>query len=134
MGYKRPRHSSVILNLTPLIDIVFLLLVFFMLTAHFVEDQALIVDLPDADNAPAATEHEEIVTVIISAEGEILINSQQVSEDQLAEYLRDALDKSEERMVRIRGDNQANLGVAVKVLDAAEAAGAKAVDILTEKP
>lgn len=134
MGYKRPRHSNVVLNLTPLIDIVFLLLVFFMLTAHFVEDQALVVDLPDADNAPAAADHEEIVTVIISAEDGVLINNQPVPDDKLVEYLRDALDKSEERMVRIRGDNQANLGVAVKVLDAAEAAGAKAVDILTEKP
>ena len=134
MGYKRPRHSNVVLNLTPLIDIVFLLLVFFMLTAHFVEDQALLVDLPDADNAPTAAEHEEIVTVVISAQGEILINNQQVSDDELVQSLRNALDKSEDRMVRIRGDNEANLGVAVKVLDAAEAAGAKAVDILTEKP
>ena len=134
MGYKRPRHSNVVLNLTPLIDIVFLLLVFFMLTAHFVEDQALVVDLPDADNAPATIEHEEIVTVIISAEGEILINNQPASDDELVESLRNALDKSEDRMMRIRGDRQASLGVAVKVLDAAEAAGAKAVDILTEKP
>ncbi len=136
MGYKRPRHSNVVLNLTPLIDIVFLLLVFFMLTAHFVEDQALVVDLPDADNAPAAAEHEEIVTVIIGAQGEILINNQLApdDEDELVEYLRNALDKSEQRIMRIRGDNEANLGVAVKVLDAAEAAGAKAVDILTEKP
>lgn len=134
MGYKRPRHSNVVLNLTPLIDIVFLLLVFFMLTAHFVEDQALVVDLPDADNAPSATENEEIVTVIISSQGEILINDQPAPEDELVEFLRNALDKSEDRMMRIRGDSEANLGVAVKVLDAAEAAGAKAVDILTEKP
>ncbi|WP_143558479.1 ExbD/TolR family protein, partial [Solemya velum gill symbiont] len=57
MAYERPRHSNVVLNLTPLIDIVFLLLVFFMLTAHFIEDQALVVDLPDANSAPAAAEH-----------------------------------------------------------------------------
>ena len=90
--------------------------------------------MPDADNAPAAAEHEEIVTVIISSQGEILINNQPASDDELVESLRNALDKSEDRMMRIRGDNEASLGVAVKVLDAAEAAGAKAVDILTEKP
>ncbi|OOZ77730.1 hypothetical protein BOW50_07650 [Solemya velum gill symbiont] len=112
MAYERPRHSNVVLNLTPLIDIVFLLLVFFMLTAHFIEDQALVVDLPDANSAPAAAEHKEIVTVILSPEGV----------------------KTENRIVRIRGDNEASLGSAVKVLDAAEASGAKAVDILTEKP
>ncbi|MEN8213471.1 MAG: biopolymer transporter ExbD [Pseudomonadota bacterium] len=134
MGYKRPRHSNVVLNLTPLIDIVFLLLVFFMLTAHFIEDQALVVDLPDANHAPAASEHKEIVTVIIGSEGEILINNHLAPDDELVEHLRNALDNSEERIVRIRGDNEAHLGVAVKVLDAAEAAGAKAVDILTEKP
>ena len=134
MAYERPRHSNVVLNLTPLIDIVFLLLVFFMLTAHFIEDQALVVDLPDANNAPAAAEYEQIVIVTIGPEGRILINNHLATDDELVTFMRNALDKTEERQVRIRGDNQSDLGVAVKVLDAAEAAGAKSVDILTEKP
>ncbi|KHF24848.1 ExbD/TolR family protein [Solemya velum gill symbiont] len=134
MAYERPRHSNVVLNLTPLIDIVFLLLVFFMLTAHFIEDQALVVDLPDANSAPAAAEHKEIVTVILSPEGVIFVNDQPVHEHELQKFLKAALDETENRIVRIRGDNEASLGSAVKVLDAAEASGAKAVDILTEKP
>lgn len=40
MGFERRRRASTVLNLTPLIDIVFLPLVFFMLTSHFIEDQA----------------------------------------------------------------------------------------------
>lgn len=134
MAYKRPRHSNVVLNLTPLIDIVFLLLVFFLLTAHFIEDQALIVDLPDASNAPAAADFEKVVMVTIGPQGEVLVNSHLATDDILVDFLREALDRTEERAVRVRGDHESDLGVAVKVLDAAEAAGAKSVDILTEKP
>ncbi|MES9888895.1 MAG: biopolymer transporter ExbD, partial [Candidatus Sedimenticola sp. 6PFRAG1] len=45
MGYER-RRSSTVLNLTPLIDIVFLLLVFFMLTAHFIQEERIDIELP----------------------------------------------------------------------------------------
>ncbi|OOY45313.1 ExbD/TolR family protein, partial [Solemya velum gill symbiont] len=75
-----------------------------------------------------------IVTVILSPEGVIFVNDQPVHEHELQKFLKAALDETENRIVRIRGDNEASLGSAVKVLDAAEASGAKAVDILTEKP
>ncbi|MEE9358745.1 MAG: biopolymer transporter ExbD, partial [Sedimenticolaceae bacterium] len=54
MGSERRRHSNVVLNLTPLIDIVFLLLVFFMLTAHFIEDESIAIDLPEATSSAKA--------------------------------------------------------------------------------
>ncbi|MES9848528.1 MAG: biopolymer transporter ExbD, partial [Candidatus Thiodiazotropha sp.] len=45
MEYEYKRRSGQVLNLTPLIDVVFLLLVFFMLTAHFIEDEAIDIQL-----------------------------------------------------------------------------------------
>ncbi|OOZ48513.1 hypothetical protein BOW39_10045 [Solemya velum gill symbiont] len=106
MAYERPRHSNVVLNLTPLIDIVFLLLVFFMLTAHFIEDQALVVDLPDANSAPAAAEHKEIVTVILSPEGVIFVNDQPVHEHELQKFLKAALDETENRKQKTENRKQ----------------------------
>ncbi|WP_277400410.1 ExbD/TolR family protein [Candidatus Vondammii sp. HM_W22] len=71
MGSERRRHSNVVLNLTPLIDIVFLLLVFFMLTAHFIEDESIAIDLPEATSS-AKADDEGFVEVAMTPDGEIL--------------------------------------------------------------
>jgi len=77
MGFERRRRASTILNLTPLIDIVFLLLVFFMLTSHFIEDQAIDVDLPKAKNGNEAIER-EYVEVVVNSNGELLVDGREV--------------------------------------------------------
>lgn len=133
MGSERPRRSSYVLNLTPLIDIVFLLLVFFMLTAHFVEDEGISIDLPDASNV-ASVEDEGVVEVVIGSDGRLLVEGEAVEPERLEQTLRGALHAPGKRLVRLRGDHESRLGLAVKVMDAARGAGAEAMDILTERP
>ncbi|WP_175452561.1 ExbD/TolR family protein [Thiohalomonas denitrificans] len=118
-------------NLTPLIDAVFLLLVFFMLTSHFVREEALNIDLPVAESGEATGEDDQL-EVIINAQGRFLMNDHVVDPEALEATLRRALEQRENRVVRIRGDRGADLGSAVKVLDTARKAGAEAVDIVTE--
>ncbi len=132
MQFEGRRRTSLVPNLTPLIDVVFLLLVFFMLTSHFVRDQAVTVDLPVADSGEAVEEDERLEVVLDKA-GRFLINDHFVEPEALEETLRQHLDKREEKVVRIRGDRAASLGGAVGVLDAARKAGADAVDIVTEE-
>lgn len=132
MGYKR-RHSNIVLNLTPLIDIVFLLLVFFMLTAHFVEDEVISIDLPDATSSQVIGA-DEFVDIVIGANGVLLIEGQTADIAQLEAMIASALAVPGKRLVRLRGDTEASLGLAVRVIDAARAAGADAVDILTQRP
>ncbi len=127
------RHSSFGLNLTPLIDIVFLLLVFFMLTAHFVEEKALDVELPRAQG-DASTADEVQVEVIVGPEGELLVNGREVNLDGLEELLHGLLHAPGNKIVRLRGDRAAHLERAVQVMDAARRAGAASLDIVTEKP
>ena len=71
MSYKSPAHGLTTLNLTPLIDIVFLLLVFFMLTAHFVDEKQIDLTLPGAVSAEAVNK-ELPVTVSIDRGGDLL--------------------------------------------------------------
>ena len=77
MGSERHRRAGAILNLTPLIDIVFLLLVFFMLTSHFIEDQSIDINLPKAKSGSEAL-GEEFVEVIVDPEGQLLVNDRVV--------------------------------------------------------
>ncbi|GAV19146.1 biopolymer transport protein ExbD [Mariprofundus micogutta] len=133
MQFEGTRRSGQAPNLTPLIDIVFLLLVFFMLTAHFVRDEGLPIELPEAASA-VSLENQQPVEIKISASGQVSIANQQVSIDQLSDYLQPLLAARDEKRVMIRGDAGLSLGDSVKVIDAARMAGATGLDIVTEQP
>lgn len=132
MQFEGRRRSSKTPNLTPLIDIVFLLLVFFMLTSHFVQQQALNIDLPVADSGEVLVEDNQL-EVVLNAEGNFLINEHFVASENLEAVLTEQLNERTDRLVRVRGDRGAPLGLAVTLLDAARKAGASGVDIVTEQ-
>jgi biopolymer transport protein ExbD len=132
MQFEGRRRTGQMPNLTPLIDIVFLLLVFFMLTSHFVQEQALNIDLPVADSGEAVNE-DGLLEVILSPEGHLLIDEHIVEAQNLEAVLGQRLEGREDKRVRVRGDRGAPLGQAVTVLDAARKAGADGVDIVTER-
>jgi biopolymer transport protein ExbD len=131
MQFEGRRRSTQTPNLTPLIDIVFLLLVFFMLTSHFVQEQSLNIELPVADSGDAVGEDSQL-EVVIAKDGRLLINDHFVEDETLVEVLRAALEGREDKQVRIRGDRTSPLGRSVTVLDAARRAGANGVDIVSE--
>lgn len=128
-GLQRNRK---VVSLTPLIDIVFLLLVFFMLTAHFVKEQALDITLPEAESAKSI-DNEEGLEIVLDKTGQILIDKKYVAPNELDEIIQSLLHKRSNKRVILRGDEIAPLGLTVKVMDAARKAGAESLDILTEK-
>ncbi len=67
MQFEGNRRNSNVPNMTPLIDIVFLLLVFFMLTSHFVRDDALNIQLPETESSERLDEKKSI-EIVINAE------------------------------------------------------------------
>ncbi len=133
MQYKRRFRTSLGLNLTPLIDIIFLLLVFFMLTAHFVEEQVMDIQLPKAEQTRTPDEL-DMVEIVLNSDGTIAINDHTAELEQLEQMIRVALIAPESKTVRIRGDKEVNLGLTVSVMDAARKAGAESLNIVTEKP
>ncbi len=133
MQFEGNRRSSQVLNLTPLIDIVFLLLVFFMLTAHFVQDEGIAIALPEASTA-AAMEEDKPLELILSASGLVTIDGVEIAAEQLSAHLTAQLANKDEKRIVIRGDAGVTLGYSVKVIDAARKAGASGVDIMTTQP
>ncbi len=132
MQFEGGRRSSHVPNLTPLIDIVFLLLVFFMLTSHFVQDDALNIQLPETESGEAL-DRKKSIEIVIDASGQWLYREQVVDAEALRLVLQADLSGLENKRVRIRGDKSSDLGSAVKVLDIARRAGATGVDIVTER-
>lgn len=132
MQFEGARRSSHIPNLTPLIDIVFLLLIFFMLTSHFVREDSLNIQLPEAESGRKLDENKSI-EVIINAQQQWLYKGQVVTPKELKPLLREDLSKRDVKRLRIRGDRASDLGSAVSLLDLAREAGATDIDIVTQK-
>jgi len=133
MQFEGTRRSGQAPNLTPLIDIVFLLLIFFMLTAHFVRDESIAIQLPQAETA-VSREDEAAVVVMLDTDGRIHLAGNIIEVQKLEAALRQALQGRSKKWVTLRGDRASDLGNAVAILDAARKAGAETVDVVTEKP
>jgi len=72
--FTRQRSQEVGVDLTPLIDVVFLLLIFFMVSTTFTRESHLQVELPEASGEPASASEVKQVDVVISAEGQYILN------------------------------------------------------------
>ncbi len=129
---ERRRKADTNLNIAPLIDIVFLLLIFFVLSSHFVSPQGFKVKLPAA--AGAQTQKNEQVTVFIDKDGNIFLNDSKIKFDQLESLIGSELNRSSSKTVVIKADEDVLLGLAVKVMDIAKEANADGLVISTKTP
>ncbi len=128
---KRPKYQ-VQVPLTSLIDIVFLLLIYFLLTTNFMVNEGIKVKLPHAKAAAPQTEQE--LTIYVDKEGKAFLNGSQVSLGQLFKEVRKSIGKNTGRLVVIRADRRAVLDKVVNVMDVVKAAGAGRLCLATEKP
>jgi biopolymer transport protein ExbD len=117
--------------LTSLIDIVFLLLVYFLLTTNFMVEEGIKIKLPQAK--AAAPQVEEVITVYVDRQGRAFLGNSEVSMVALFEGLKEMIGSKEDKLVVIRADRAVILNKAVKVMDIAKAAGAGRLCLATEK-
>ena len=127
---KRPRYQIQV-PLTALIDIVFLLLIYFLLTTNFMVDEGIKIKLPQAKASAPQTEQE--ITVYVDRKGRAFLRNQEVPLGNLFERLKEMIGGQEDRLVVIRADRGVILNKAVKVMDVAKAAGAGRLCLATEK-
>lgn len=127
---RKPRYS-VQMPMTALIDIVFMLLVYFLLTTNFLVDEGIKIKLPQAQ--AGAPQIEEVITVFVDAEGRVLLGEEPVPLDRLFVRLKERIGSRKDELVVIRADRSVILNKAVKVMDIAKAAGAGRLCLATEK-
>ena len=128
------RRAPVLLDLTPLIDVVFLLLIFFMVSTTFVQDAAgLKIDLPRSDNRDAIDAKQD-VSIRVAADGGVFVDDAGVTLESLREHLVAAAKKNPETMVVLEADQAVDHGRVVEVLDLARDLGLTRFAIATEAP
>ncbi|MFT7261877.1 MAG: biopolymer transport protein ExbD [Glaciecola sp.] len=135
MNFKRQSKEMVEVNLTPLIDVVFLLLIFFMVSTTFTKENHLSIDLPEAsaEQQPVATNRLEIIITAsgsYSINGKTLINNQL---DTLKRGLMKAADGEKGLPVTITADANTPHQAVVRAMDASGQTGFVNLSITTRK-
>lgn len=118
------------IDISPLIDVVFILLIFFMVTTTFVKDLKLDIDRPTASSSNTAAT--EVIRVSIDDNGDIYVDSQQIKLWALQSKLRDLLSQSTEKSVLVITDESVPVSRLVGVVDEARLSGASEVAVATE--
>lgn len=136
MKFRRQRLDDVTINLTPLIDVVFLLLIFFMVSTTFTRETQLSVDLPEAEGQPREVQGEEI-EILIDEGGRYRVNGQGLVDNrmrtlQAAIYKISAGDTTLPMI--ITADAQAAHQDVVRAMDAAGQMGFVHLSITTRQP
>lgn len=128
-------RSRPVLPLAPMVDVLFLLLIFFM-TASVFREQELQIDvaLPTAEMAqPPATTATQI-TISLTADDRIYLGPRELTLAALRRTLAELVRDFPDEVVVVRGDQASSFGLAVKVMDAAQLAGVTNVSVATVKP
>jgi biopolymer transport protein ExbD len=134
--FKRQRSQHVAMDLTPLIDVVFLLLIFFMVSTTFTRESHLQVELPQASGNPAPPAEVEQIDVVISADGQYLLNDKPLVNNRretLERGIRELADADTSLPFIITADARTPHEFVVRAMDAAGRLGFAKLSITTER-
>jgi len=134
VSFARPRQPTrrATVPLAPMLDVLFLLLIFFATTSTFrAEEQQIDVNLPIAQTASAAEPLETELLVNVRADDTLVVGGRAVTIDQLRAMLRQITADFPNERVIIRGDQAVNYGRIVEVMDAARSANVRQIHFAT---
>jgi len=124
------------ITMAPLIDVVFLLLIFFMVTTVFPENRGLVIEKPESKiSEPLAMKK---MTFVISQQGKVEFQNREINAKDIERLVSEQLNAAPDTAVLLQVDKRASTEIFIKALDACKSGGAKQVGIATnainEKP
>ncbi len=131
MRYNEPIEADTTIDIGPMIDIVFILLIFFMVTTTFVKDMKLELERPKASSALAVSS--KAIRLFIDQAGNTYMDGEPVRLWLIQSKLRDLLSTSTSKIVLVVTDEGVSAGKLVEVVDQARLAGAESVGVATKK-
>lgn len=133
MKHRRHTHSSDEegeINMTPMLDVVFIMLIFFIVTTSFVKEAGVEVNQPSAETTERQDKNN--ILIAITPEGEIWIDKQRVDVRAVRANVQRLRAQSPDSAVVIQSDEDARTGVLVKVMDQVRLAGVENVAIAAQ--
>lgn len=129
MEFERRKLSLKTMNLAPLIDVVFLLLLFFMLTSKFIQESAIKITLPESKSSEIKTDNEPKIITITEA-GLIYFMDKPVTLKNLQKAI---VESQEKNFIQIKADSKVSLGLIVKIIDEIKLSGIQQFSIVTQQ-
>lgn len=131
MFQKKKERYQMQPPMTSLIDIVFLLLIYFLLTTNFIVEEGIKIKLPNAKASAPQVKQE--ITIFVDHTGQTYMQDKKIPLDALFTKIKTMINGDRDRLVVIKADKTVVLNKAVKVMDIAKAAGAGRLCLATEK-
>ena len=119
------------IDMTPMLDVVFIMLIFFIVTASFVKESGIDVNRPDA--ATAVQKNRANILVAISDSNEVWINKRQIDLRAVQANIERLYAENPQGAVVIQADEESNTKTLIEVMDAARAAGVFDVSVATDE-
>ena len=119
-------HKKRIVSLTPLIDVVFLLLIFFMLASSFLQTQSIAVLTPAPDPEEVETDR-HVVEIWVLTDGSLRLDGEPIAPDALSEGIRNNLGGDPEAVVSILAENGSAVQPLISAIEAARNGGAQSI-------
>jgi biopolymer transport protein ExbD len=131
MLYKRERRrNSLLIDLSPLIDVVFLLLIFFIVSTKFRDDAGMDLSLPSSESRQQTKE--EFLTVFAGRDKTLRVGDRPVELVDLSQAIQQKLPDFKSKMVVLKVDKMVDHGTVVGIMDAAKKAGAEGLTFATD--
>tara|TARA_B100000575_G_C22751024_1_gene448031 strand:- start:6 stop:416 length:411 start_codon:yes stop_codon:yes gene_type:complete len=135
MKFKSPKPPESVIQLAPMIDIVFLLLIFFLVTWQFSRsEQDSRVKIPTSSQGKEETRAISEINVNIRQSGELVINGEILTEQELLTKLRAIVAVYQNQPVRLRGDGEITYQTLMGVIDICQQAGIWNISFATRRP
>lgn len=125
------KRRRVTINITSLIDVVLLLLIFFMVSTNFIEQPGMKLDLPDAESAASSSKNE--LEIIILPDGSIFLNSEPITIEELKTQFGKISAETKEKSLLLKADENVTHGTVMEVMDIARIEGIKKIVIASNK-
>ncbi|ORC38246.1 biopolymer transporter ExbD [Marispirochaeta aestuarii] len=132
MQFRRRLKTNATVDLVPMIDVVFQLVIFFMVSTTFILTPGINLSLPESSTAEPVAASRIVITV--AGEEEIYINKERVTLDGLVPILQGMRESSDIGNVVLEGDRQVPYAMLIQVLDRLRAAGFSGANLRTLEP
>lgn len=130
MNFRTKQTLRTGINIAALVDMLFILLIFFVVTSTFVEQPSIRLDLPSTRHSAESSILEDLIVTVDKA-GELFFKQKPVTEWELGEIFRQAVQKRKDTVLILRADKDVNYGRVVTVMDIARGAGLRKITALT---
>jgi biopolymer transport protein ExbD len=121
------------INVTPLVDVMLVLLIIMMIVAPMLQ-QGVLLTLPTAGNTTEKPDTAGQTTVYVDAQSRLYVGTNEVSEAEVIPRLREVMEMQTEKLVYLKGDQDAPYGAIMQMMDALRAAQIETVALITETP